>query len=185
MSNLAYLSLGSNIEPEKNLPQAIERLAGLGRLLAVSPVWETPPLGAADQPNFLNAATLVETEQTAEAFKREVIRRIERDLGRVRGANKYAPRPIDIDIILFNQQIFDLDNHHIPDPEVLERPFVAIPLAQIAPDYRHPETGQTLRDIARQFEVSEKEMRLRPNLSQSLTQWVETPCPAVSTKTII
>jgi 7,8-dihydro-6-hydroxymethylpterin-pyrophosphokinase len=66
-----------------------------------------------------------------------------------------------------------LDNHRIPDPEVLERPFVAIPLAEIAPDYQHPETGQSLRDIAQRFEVSEKEMRLRPNVSQTLTQFVE------------
>ena len=65
-----------------------------------------------------------------------------------------------------------MDNRHIPDPEVLERPFVAIPLAEIAPDYRHPETGQTLRDIARGFHITEKDMRLRPNLSQALTEYV-------------
>lgn len=174
MPNLAYLSLGSNIKPEENLPRAVEMLAESSKLLAVSPVWETLPLGITDQPNFLNAATLVETDQTAEAFKQDVIRQIERDLGRARNGDKYGPRPIDIDIMLFNQQIFELDNHHIPDPEVLERPFVAIPLAEIAPDYEHPETGQTLRDIAQGFKVIEQEMRLRPNVSQTLTQFVVT-----------
>jgi 7,8-dihydro-6-hydroxymethylpterin-pyrophosphokinase len=74
--------------------------------------------------------------------------------------------------MLFNDQVLDVDNRHIPDPEVLERPFVAIPLAEIAPDYRHPETGQTLRDIAQGFNVSEAEMRLRPNLSQSLARYL-------------
>ncbi|MFC1976496.1 2-amino-4-hydroxy-6-hydroxymethyldihydropteridine diphosphokinase, partial [Chloroflexota bacterium] len=123
-------------------------------------------------PNFLNAATLVETDQSPESFKDEVIRRIEDDLGRVRTADKFAPRSIDIDIMLFNDQVLDVDNRHIPDPEVLERPFVAIPLAEIAPDYRHPETGQTLRDIAQGFTVTEAEMRLRPNLSQVLTEYV-------------
>ena len=173
MPNLAFLSLGSNIQPEKNLRKAIEQLAKSSRLVAVSPVWETLPLGTTDtQPNFLNAATLVETDQTPETFKVEVIRRIEDELGRVRTADKFAPRSIDIDIMFFNDQVLDVDNRHIPDPEVLERPFVAIPLAQIAPDYRHPETGQTLRDIAQGFTVTETEMRLRPNLSQSLTEYV-------------
>jgi 2-amino-4-hydroxy-6-hydroxymethyldihydropteridine diphosphokinase len=173
MPNLAFLSLGSNIQPEENLPKAIEKLAESSRLVAVSPVWETLPLGTTgDQPNFLNAATLVETDQSPESFKAEVIRRIEDDLGRVRTTDKFAPRPIDIDIMFFNNQVLDVDNRHIPDPEVLERPFVAIPLAEIAPDYRHPETGQTLRDIARGFTVTETEMRLRPNLSQSLTEYL-------------
>lgn len=173
MPNLAFLSLGSNIQPEENLAKAVEKLAESSKLVAVSPVWETLPLGAAtNQPNFLNAATLVETDQSPETFKDEVIRRIEDDLGRVRTADKFAPRPIDIDIMLFNDQVLEMDNRHIPDPEVLERPFVAIPLAEIAPDYRHPETGQTLHDIAEGFTVTESEMRLRPNLSQMLTEYV-------------
>ena len=172
MPNLAFLSLGSNIRPEENLSKAVEMLAHTSKLVAVSTVWETLPLGLTDQPNFLNAATLVETDHTANAFKREVIRRIEDELGRVRKGDKFGPRPIDIDIMLFNDQIFELDNHHIPDPELLERPFVAIPLAELAPDYQHPETGQTLHDIARGFEVAEEEMRLRPGVSQALAQLV-------------
>jgi 2-amino-4-hydroxy-6-hydroxymethyldihydropteridine diphosphokinase len=172
MPNLAFLSLGSNIRPEENLPKAIEMLAHTSRLVAVSTVWETLPLGVTAQPNFLNAATLVETDHSAKVFKQEVIRRIEDELGRARSGDKFGPRPIDIDIMLFNDQIFELDNHHIPDPELLERPFVAIPLAELAPDYQHPETGQTLRDIARGFEVTEEEMRLRPNISQALAQFV-------------
>jgi 2-amino-4-hydroxy-6-hydroxymethyldihydropteridine diphosphokinase len=172
MPNLAFLSLGSNIRPEENLAKAVEMLAHTSRLVAVSTVWETLPLGIIDQPNFLNAATLVETDHTANTFKREVIRRIEDELGRVRKGDKFGPRTIDIDIMLFNDQIFELDNRHIPDPELLERPFVAIPLAELAPDYQHPETGQTLHDIARGFEVTKEEMRLRPNISQALAQFV-------------
>jgi 2-amino-4-hydroxy-6-hydroxymethyldihydropteridine diphosphokinase len=172
MPNLAFLSLGSNIRPEENLPKAVEMLAHTSRLVAVSTVWETLPLGITNQPNFLNAATLVETDHSAKTFKREVIRWIEDELGRMRSGDKFGPRPIDIDIMLFNDQIFELDNHHIPDPELLERPFVAIPLAELAPNYRHPETGQTLRDIAQGFEVTEEAMRLRPGISQALAQFV-------------
>lgn len=170
MTNLVYLSLGSNIEPEKNMRAAVEMLATLAGLRAVSSVWETLPLGTTDQPNYLNAAAVVETELTAKQFKRRVIRPIERALGRVRTADKFGPRSIDIDIILFNRDIFELDNHPIPNRELVERPFVGIPLAEIAPDYIHPETGQSLSEMAAGFSVTEAGMRLRVDVSLALTQ---------------
>jgi 2-amino-4-hydroxy-6-hydroxymethyldihydropteridine diphosphokinase len=170
MANVVYLSLGSNIEPAENLRAAIEQLAAQTKLIAVSSVWETKPVGLAKQPNFLNAAAIVETSLTAEQFKQEVIGPIEQGLGRVRQADKNAPRPIDIDIMLFNRQILQLGRRHIPSPEIIERPFVAIPLAEIAPDYQHPEVGQTLAEIARKFEVNQADMRPRPDVSQSLKQ---------------
>lgn len=170
MTNIAYLSLGSNIDAETNLRAALELLAAQTRLLAVSSVWETRPVELAEQPNFLNAAAIVETELTAERLKREVLAAIEQRLGRVRQADKHALRPIDLDLMLFNREIFELGNRHIPDPEIVERPFVAIPLAEIAPDYKHPERGQTLSEIARNFEVKSEEMYVRPDVSQSLEQ---------------
>ncbi|MCL4302684.1 MAG: 2-amino-4-hydroxy-6-hydroxymethyldihydropteridine diphosphokinase [Anaerolineae bacterium] len=170
MTNIAYLSLGSNINAEANLRAALELLATQTRLLAVSSVWETRPVGLAEQPNFLNAAAIIETELTAEELKREVLAAIEQRLGRVRQADKNAPRPIDLDLMLFNQEIFELGPRHIPDPEVVERPFVAIPLAEIAPDYKHPERNQTLSEIAGNFEIKSEEMAVRPDISQSLRQ---------------
>jgi 2-amino-4-hydroxy-6-hydroxymethyldihydropteridine diphosphokinase len=170
MPNTAYLSLGSNIKPEENLAAAIRMLATLTRLIAVSSVWETEPLGRRDQPNFLNAAAIVETDLAPEELKRQVLDRIEQSLGRVRQADKNAPRPIDIDLMLFNQQVFQLGHRRIPDPEIGERPFVALPLAEIAPDYQHPLTGQTLSQIATGFEVKNGEMVLRQDVSQILQQ---------------
>jgi 2-amino-4-hydroxy-6-hydroxymethyldihydropteridine diphosphokinase len=158
-TNLAYLSLGSNIEPERHLPDAVAYLAQFGRVRAVSTVWETPPVGCTDQPNFLNAAMLLETGLSAQALREEAIVAIEAALGRVRTENKNAPRTIDIDIMLFNHDILQVGRRHIPDHEVLERPFVAIPLAEIAPAYVHPETGQALQDIARQFDPTAAGMR--------------------------
>lgn len=162
--NIAYLSLGSNIEPVKNLRAALDLLAGQTRLMAVSSVWETAPVGLTEQPNFLNAAAVVETDLTAEQLKQNVLAAIEQQLGRVRQADKNAPRPIDLDIMLFNREIFQLGRRHIPDPEVVERAFVAIPLAEIAPDYVHPELGQTLAEIAQGFELDKAHMRLRPDV---------------------
>ena len=170
MDNLAYLSLGSNIAPEKNLPAAVRLLATMGRLVAVSSVWETAPLGVINQPNFLNAAALVETDMPALEFKQKILQHIEQTLGRVRHADKFGPRSIDIDLMLFNQQILDLDHRRIPDAEVLERAFVAIPLAEIAPDYCHPETGQTLSEIAQQFSITNETMSLHLAVSRAVAQ---------------
>jgi 2-amino-4-hydroxy-6-hydroxymethyldihydropteridine diphosphokinase len=163
-TNLAYLSLGSNIAPERNLPAAVAQLARLGRVEAVSSAWQTAPVGFTDQPDFLNAAVLLETTASAQALREQAIAQIERGLRRVRTANKNAPRTIDIDIMLFNHDVLSLGQRRIPDPEVLERPFVAIPLAEIAPDYVHPETGQTLRQIAAQFDPATAGMRRRDDV---------------------
>lgn len=172
MRNRAYLSLGSNIKPEENLKAAVQMLASLTKLVAISTVWETKPLGLLNQPKFLNAAAIIETRLTPEQLKREVLDQIEQKLGRVRQHDKNGPRPIDIDLMLFNRQIFQLGNHHIPNREIFERSFVAIPLAEIAPDYHHPETGQTLAEIAQSFEVKRDDMRLRQDVSQSLAQLI-------------
>jgi 2-amino-4-hydroxy-6-hydroxymethyldihydropteridine diphosphokinase len=165
LPNRAYLSLGSNIEPERNLPAAVDWLGRWGCIQAVSTVWESAPLGFADQPNFLNAAVLLETDLSAQALRQEAIASIETALGRVRSANKNAPRTIDIDIMLFNHDILQVGQRRIPSPEVLERPFVAIPLAEIAPDYVHPEIGQALHQIAGRFDPAAAGMRRRDDVT--------------------
>jgi 2-amino-4-hydroxy-6-hydroxymethyldihydropteridine diphosphokinase len=83
----AYISLGSNIDPERNLPEAVRRMASRCRLLAVSPVYETQPVGRTDQANFLNAAVLVETDLAPDELRDEVLGPIEQELGRVRAAD--------------------------------------------------------------------------------------------------
>jgi len=146
--NRVFISLGSNIDAEHNLPEAVRRLATRCRLLAVSPVYETLPVGTTDQPNFLNAAVLIETGLAAAELETQVLDAIEQELGRVRTADKNAPRTIDLDISLFGDQVLDMAGRHIPDPDILRFPHVAQPLADLAPRQRHPETGQTLLEIA-------------------------------------
>jgi 2-amino-4-hydroxy-6-hydroxymethyldihydropteridine diphosphokinase len=160
----ALLSLGSNIEPEKNLPAAVRQLGNYGRVLQVSGVWQSPPLGNSNQPDFLNAAILLETSLSARELKETAITEVEDGLGRVRVPDRNAPRTIDIDIMLFNHECFRIGQRSIPDPEVLERAFVAIPLAEIAPDYIHPETGETLAEIAARFDPTASGMHRRLDL---------------------
>lgn len=173
--NLAYLMLGSNIEPERNLRAAVKHLSRFGCIRAVSTVWETAPIGFRDQPNYLNAAVLLETELSPLALREEAIFTIEAALGRVRTKNKYAPRTIDIDIMLFNHEVLQIGHHHIPHVEVLERPFVAVALAEIAPDYKHPQTGETLREIARGFSLTASGMQPRPDIRLCESRLEENP----------
>jgi len=161
-ANRAFISLGSNIDPEDNLQGAVQRLADRTRLLAVSRVYQTKPVGKTDQPDFLNAAVLVETELTARELKSQVLGAIEAELGRVRTEDKNAPRTIDLDISLFNDEILEVEGRHIPDPEVLQYLHIARPLADLAPSYRHPEKGQTLLEIAQ--ELDDSALQQRPDL---------------------
>jgi 2-amino-4-hydroxy-6-hydroxymethyldihydropteridine diphosphokinase len=168
----ALLSLGSNMEPEKNLSAAVRELGRYGRVLRVSAVWESPSLGGPAQSDYLNAALWLETSLSARELKETAISAIETGLGRVRGDDRNAPRTIDIDIMLYDRVQMGIGRRCIPDPEVLERPFVAIPLAEIAPDYIHPETGETLAEIAARFDPKASGMRLRRDVIVGPEQYV-------------
>jgi len=147
--NRAFVTLGSNIEPEANLAAAVRSLREQAEVevVAVSPVYQTAPVGTLDQADFLNAAVLLRTGLSAEALKAQVLAPIEAALGRVRTADKNAARTIDLDIALFNYEVSEA-GRRIPDPDVLIYPHVALPLADIAPYYVHPESGETLAEIA-------------------------------------
>jgi 2-amino-4-hydroxy-6-hydroxymethyldihydropteridine diphosphokinase len=152
--NRVFLSLGSNIDKEHNLPAAVALLRQWTKVTAVSGAYETPPKGLTTQPCFLNAAVLIETPLNAEQIKEALIGRVEQALGRERTADKNAPRTIDLDIALFNDEVFDYmpgDGRlrHVPDPDLLAFAHAIVPLAELAPDELHPENGQRLADLAR------------------------------------
>lgn len=163
--NCAYLALGSNIRPEANLPAAVNLLAERGRVTAVSNVWESAAVGDPDQANFLNAAVLLNTPLSAEELKRTVLAEVERALGRVRDeTNKNAPRTIDVDLVLFNREVRCLGTGRLPDPDILRRPFLAVPLAEIDPGYVHPADGRTLEEIARSVREQSPVLIARPDV---------------------
>ena len=147
VSEQAFISLGSNIEPERYLPQAVGALRQLGRLLAVSAAYQNPAVGATAQPDFLNAAVLLDTELTPQALRHE-LRRLESRLGRRRTADKFAPRTIDLDLVLYGSKVIEETGLHIPDPDLLVRAHLAVLVAELAPDFRHPITGERLAAIA-------------------------------------
>ncbi len=134
-----YLSLGSNIQPEVNLPRAIELLQDQGEIRKVSGAWESEAVGS-DGPNFLNACVLFTTSLSQTEVKEKIIHPIETTLGRKRSADKYAPRPIDIDIILFDEQSYD--------DKYWKQAFVVVPLAEIHPEYRNPISHEKIVETA-------------------------------------
>lgn len=146
-----YISLGSNIEPERHLAEAVRLLATHCDLLAVSSVYRTPPQGYTDQADFLNMAVKAATSLELYSFKVTALDTVERALKRQRDPhNKNAPRTIDLDISLWGTSVLDYGPRpwHIPDPDIQRFAHVALPLAELAPDYIHPERGQTLAALA-------------------------------------
>lgn len=173
-SNRAYLALGSNIDPERNLAQAVRLLSRHGNVLAVSRVYQTAPIGDAAQPDYLNAAVLLETPIPLSELRGRVIPGIESALGRVRvPGNRYAPRTIDIDVALFNREIVDDAGCRIPDPDILTRPFLALTLAELDPDYVHQRDGRTLREIAASLPALPGTLRRRDDVALSTADWAE------------
>ena len=154
--NNVYLILGSNIKKEQNLPAAVTRLRQMVEVAAVSSLYETVPVGLKEQPNFWNAAVHIQTSLSATQLKTQVLAPIEQELKRVRQADKNAPRTIDLDIVLFNDEVFDYDggdgnSRHIPDPDLLKFAHVAVPIAELAPKMLHPETAESLPAIAQRL----------------------------------
>ena len=141
MSDLhrAYLSLGSNIQPETNVVRAIELLRRHGRLERISSAWESESVGAPG-PNYLNACVLLLTPLSQPALKEQALLPIETELGRERSADKFAPRTIDIDIVLYDG--ISSDNKY------WEQAFVVVPLAEIYPEYQNPIRAESILKTA-------------------------------------
>jgi 2-amino-4-hydroxy-6-hydroxymethyldihydropteridine diphosphokinase len=141
-----YLGLGSNLgDREANLRGALDKLGALGELVAVSSFYETEPVELLAQPWFLNCAVALETERMPKQFLSAILA-IEQQMGRRRTVSK-GPRTIDIDILLFGKSIIDTAGLVVPHPALHERKFVLEPLAEIAPEARHPVLKKTMREL--------------------------------------
>jgi 2-amino-4-hydroxy-6-hydroxymethyldihydropteridine diphosphokinase len=142
----AYISAGSNVEPQKNLIAALEMLRTRLQVVAVSTVYRTPALGRPDDPDFLNCVFEVRTDIAPRALKFDVLRPIEEALGRDRGPDRYGPRTIDLDLVLCGATVIDEPDLTLPHPD-LSRWFVRIPLLELAPGLRVPGSGHLLSSV--------------------------------------
>ena len=146
MHKLVYLSLGSNMgDPATNLDTAIAGLRALGDVAAVSSFYETEPVELTAQPWFLNCAVKLDTEKMPKQLMSGILD-LEQEMGR-RRQQKKGPRIIDIDILLFGSSIIETKGLTIPHPAMHQRRFVLEPLAEIAPEVRHPVFKRTVREL--------------------------------------
>lgn len=142
-----YLSLGSNLGERADLLASARTRIGIlvGKLEAASSIYETAPWGNADQPPFLNQVVSVSTKLAPRVLL-DTLLAIERSLGRVR-AEPLGPRTIDIDILLYGDQVVNEASLVIPHPAMVDRRFVLTPLAEIAADVKHPVQGKTIKEM--------------------------------------
>jgi 2-amino-4-hydroxy-6-hydroxymethyldihydropteridine diphosphokinase len=143
----AYLSLGSNVgDRDSHLARTLERLNSSDiRVLRVSSVYETEPRDVPDQPWFLNQVVEVETS----LFPKQLLARLQKieiGMGRIRMLAK-GPRTVDIDILFYGNAIVSTPGLEIPHPRLADRRFVLEPLAELAPELRHPRTRHTVREM--------------------------------------
>jgi len=144
----AFLSIGSNIHPVENVQKALELLCKYVRITGVSTVYLTPAEDRPEQPSYYNCVVEVETQTPAIEIKYSILRPIEETLGRSRSGDKFAARTIDLDLILYGDLVLETETLTLPDPQIVQRAFVALPLQELEPELRLPGSGKSIREVA-------------------------------------
>jgi len=149
-----YIGLGSNLaDPRAQVERALQALAALPQttLRRRSRLYRSEPWGRADQPEFVNAVAALQTELAPRELL-DALLAIEREAGRERGATRWGPRVLDLDILVYGDLLIDEPGLHVPHPHLHERAFVLLPLAEIAPNLLIPGRGRAA-PLARQIDA--------------------------------
>jgi 2-amino-4-hydroxy-6-hydroxymethyldihydropteridine diphosphokinase len=149
--SIAYIGIGSNIDPEENILKAVTLLTRHVVVAGLSTFYRTKPLDRPDQPLFYNGVVRIDTGVGPKDLKYHILKKIEKDLGRRRSADKSAPRTIDLDILVFDSLVIRDRDLNIPDPDILKRPFLAVPLCELDRELIVSGSNRPIREIAEQF----------------------------------
>ncbi|MBN1697052.1 MAG: 2-amino-4-hydroxy-6-hydroxymethyldihydropteridine diphosphokinase [Spirochaetales bacterium] len=166
-----YIGVGSNIRPEENILKAIGLLKEKVTVKAASTFYMTQPLKRRKQHHYVNGVILIETGVEPKKLKYEILRFIEESCGRKRTADKYSSRPMDLDILLYDEMVSEEADLVIPDPDIGKRPFIGLPLFELAPRLILPDTGIPLADIA--ASMNGETMRPANELTAAIKKGIE------------
>ncbi len=142
--SMAFIAVGSNIDPVENIASALISLTKKVNIKSSSTFYQTEPIGSANQPEFINGLWLIETRLGPLQIRDDVLRSIERELGRVRTSDKFAPRVIDLDLILYDDLVVDDGGFCLPHPDIV-RPFVLIPVLELLEDFKTSDKDAIVR----------------------------------------
>ena len=172
-----FLGVGSNLAPEVNIPAALRRLLQEEalRVVQVSRFYRTLPVGnRGGSLEFLNGVLVARTALGPRSLKFEVLRNVEKDLGRS-STDRVGPRTLDLDIVAHGDRVLEEPGLRVPDPDWLDRSFIAIPMAEVAPDFPHPETAVLASAIAETLDDSA--LRYDAEMTTHLRQILSSPHP--------
>lgn len=147
----AFIGIGSNINPEENIPRALRLLKDAVQVVGISTFYRTEALERRELPAFYNGAIAVETDLPPRDLKFRILRAIEQRLRRQRSEDSHAPRTIDLDLLLYDELVLDENDLVLPDPDILRRAFLAVPLCELAPEMILPGDGRSICAIAAGF----------------------------------
>ena len=141
----AFVSVAGNLEPERHLLAALEALEKQVLIMGVSRFYRTAAIGRPEQPDYLNGVVMIRTGLAAWELKKTVLRPIEAQLGRRRSSDRYAARPIDLDLLLYHDMVIAEEELTLPDPDIVTRPFLSAGILELAPHMKLPGDEQALR----------------------------------------
>lgn len=167
----AFVAVGSNINPARNVRAAIRALAVRLRVVAISTVYRTEPEGRPGQPPFYNCVIEINTGLSPQRLKFQILRGIEAARGRQRTADKDAPRIIDLDLLLYDDLVLNTGGLVLPDPDIARRPFLAVPLSELSPGLVLPGTLAPVAELAARLPSSG--MRPRKAFTARLRREIE------------
>ena len=149
MTERVWVSIGSNIQPAERVRAAVRELRAQFGQLNISPVYQTPATGFAGD-DFYNLVAGFDTSESLPELRAR-LRQIEAEQGRVRTADKFSARTLDIDVILYGEQVTRVAGKPIPSPEIMDYPFVLKPLVDVIPEAKHPEQQISYQQLWEQF----------------------------------
>jgi len=155
-TNQVLIGLGSNLNPDQNISEALRLLEIQVTIRSVSFIYQSPAVNSSG-PDYLNSAVLIETDSSLDMLRKNILTPIENQLKRVRSSDKYMDRTIDLDVLLFNQTV--------TDAEIWTQAHVAVPASDVLPEFANPKTGEIISQAAKRL-LPGIDIQLRSDLSQ-------------------